>query len=65
MDQAHRVQLELNTPIRSRPRRILPAWEEEIARQVDEMCMNGICRSSNSLWEVMFSSCLSTDESVS
>ena len=47
---AHSVELQTDTPIRWRPRRIPPAWEEEITRQVDEMCENGICRPSKSPW---------------
>ena len=39
-----------NTPRRTRPRRIPPSWEEEVSRQVGEMCRNGICRPSNSAW---------------
>ena len=50
VNHAHSVELQTDTPIRARPRRIPPAWEEEITRQVDEMCENGICRPSKSPW---------------
>ena len=50
VDHAHSVELQTDTPIRSRPRRIPPAWEEEITRQVDEMRENGICRPSKPPW---------------
>ena len=50
MNHAHGVELESNTPLRSRPGRIPPSWEEEITKQVDEMCINGICRPSKSSW---------------
>ena len=37
-------------PIKQRPRRIPPVWEEEINKQIDEMLRNGVCRPSNSPW---------------
>ena len=46
----HSVELTSITPRRTRPRRIPPSWEEEVSRQVDEMCKNGICRPSKSDW---------------
>ena len=27
-----------------------PLWEEEVSRQVSEMCRKGICRPLNSVW---------------
>ena len=50
MNEAHCINLETGTPVKARPRRIPPSWEEEIAKQVGEMCTNGICRPSKSPW---------------
>ena len=50
MNHAQCIHLETDTPVKARPRRILPAWEEGIARQFDEMCTNGICTPSKSPW---------------
>ena len=47
---AHCLELVRSDPIWARPRRIPPAWEEEVERQVKEMCKNGICRPSKSSW---------------
>ena len=41
-DFAHYLELERTEPWRARPRRILPAWEEKVTRQVEVMCKNGI-----------------------
>ena len=49
-DFAHVLDLDRSEPLRSRPRRIPPSWEEEVERQVEEMCKNGICRPSESAW---------------
>ena len=46
----HSVELTNIMPRRTRSRRIPPSWEEEVSRQVDEMCKNGICRPSKSDW---------------
>ena len=43
----HSLELLDAEPWRARPRRIP---EEEVSRQVEEMCSNGICRPSNSPW---------------
>ena len=37
-------------PTRDKLRRLPPSWREEIAKQIDEMLANGICRPSNSPW---------------
>ena len=42
-----------NPPVKSRPRRFPPNWEQEIERQVSEMIGNGICRESKSPGPVM------------
>lgn len=39
-----------NPPVKSRPRKFPPNWEQEIERQVSEMIGNGICRESKSPW---------------
>ena len=46
----HVLELMNDAPRRTRRRRIPPSWEEEVSRQVDEMCKNGICRPSKSEW---------------
>ena len=37
-------------PVKSRPRKFPPNWEQEIERQVSDMIENGICRESKSPW---------------
>ena len=50
IEDAHCLELERNSPVRTRPKRLPPSWEEEVTQQVEEMCRNGICRPSKSPW---------------
>ena len=46
----HPIETGTSTPVRVRPRRLPPRWEEEINTQLDDMLTQNICRPSISPW---------------
>ena len=46
----HAIDTGDSQPVKNRPRRLPPRWEEEINRQLDELLEQGLCRPSKSPW---------------
>ena len=44
LEDKHYINTGDSRPVKSRPRKFPPNWEQEIERQVSDMIENGICR---------------------